>query len=102
MLIALRTYLTDVSGDEAFTPPERPSAMLDPLPQDLFPRLGTTFLVPARKSGGFLRGIARRLNAGLWDRVPDSRTEINYVLTKQSSGWRLQCRPGYRNGNEPN
>ncbi len=67
------TCLANLSADEVFTPPKLASAMLDILPRDLFHRPDTTFLDPVCKSGVFLREIARRLNDGLKDQMPDDR-----------------------------
>ena len=67
------TCLANLSADEVFTPPKLASAMLDILPQDLFRRPDTTFLDPVCKSGVFPREIARRLNDGLKDQMPNDR-----------------------------
>lgn len=80
------TCLANLSADEVFTPPKLASAMLDILPQDLFRRPDTTFLDPVCKSGVFLREIARRLNDGLKDQMPDQQARINHILTKQVFG----------------
>ena len=80
------TCLANLSADEVFTPPKLASAMLDGLPQDLFRRPETTFLDPVCKSGVFLREIARRLNDGLKDQMPDEQARINHILTKQVFG----------------
>lgn len=80
------TCLANLSADEVFTPPKLASAMLDTLPQDLFRRPDTTFLDPFCKSGVFLREIARRLNEGLKDQMPDQQARINHILTKQVFG----------------
>lgn len=80
------TCLANLSADEVFTPPKLATAMLDILPQDLFRRPDTTFLDPVCKSGVFLREIARRLNAGLRDQMPDEQKRINHILTKQVFG----------------
>jgi site-specific DNA-methyltransferase (adenine-specific) len=80
------TCLANLSADEVFTPPKLASAMLDLLPQDLFKRPETTFLDPVCKSGVFLREIARRLNEGLKDRIPDEQARIDHILTKQVFG----------------
>ena len=80
------TCLANLSADEVFTPPKLASAMLDTLPQDLFRRPDTTFLDPVCKSGVFLREIARRLNDGLKDQMPDQQARINHILTKQVFG----------------
>jgi hypothetical protein len=80
------TCLANLSADEVFTPPKLASAMLDILPQDLFRRPDTTFLDPVCKSGVFLREIARRLNDGLRDQMPDHQARINHILTRQVFG----------------
>jgi len=80
------TCLANLSADEVFTPPKLASAMLDVLPQELFRRPDTTFLDPVCKSGVFLREIARRLNDGLKDQMPDQQARINHILTKQVFG----------------
>ena len=80
------TCLANLSADEVFTPPKLASAMLDLLPQDLFRRPDTTFLDPVCKSGVFLREIARRLNNGLRDQMPDEQSRVDHILTKQVFG----------------
>ncbi len=80
------TCLANLSADEVFTPPKLASAMLDILPPELFQRPDTTFLDPVCKSGVFLREIARRLNDGLKDQMPDEQARINHILTKQVFG----------------
>ncbi len=80
------TCLANLSADEVFTPPKLAAAMLDILPRELFRRPDTTFLDPFCKSGVFLREIARRLNDGLKDQMPDEQARINHILTKQVFG----------------
>ena len=80
------TCLANLSADEVFTPPKLAAAMLDILPQVLFRRPDTTFLDPVCKSGVFLREIARRLNEGLKDQMPDEQARINHILTRQVFG----------------
>ncbi|MCC6907211.1 MAG: Eco57I restriction-modification methylase domain-containing protein [Phycisphaerales bacterium] len=80
------TCLANLSADEVFTPPKLASAMLDMLPQDLFRSGETTFLDPVCKSGVFLREIARRLNDGLRDQMPDEQKRVDHILTKQVFG----------------
>lgn len=80
------TCLANLSADEVFTPPKLASAMLDLLPQDLFRSPETTFLDPVCKSGVFLREIARRLNDGLIDQMPDTQARVDHILTKQVFG----------------
>jgi hypothetical protein len=80
------TCLANLSADEVFTPPKLAVAMLDILPQELFRRPDTTFLDPVCKSGVFPREIARRLNEGLRDQMPDEQARIDHILTKQVFG----------------
>lgn len=80
------TCLANLSADEVFTPPKLAASMLDLLPQDLFRRPDTTFLDPVCKSGVFLREIARRLNDGLKDQMPDTQARVDHILTKQIFG----------------
>ena len=80
------TCLANLSADEVFTPPKLASAMLDLLPQELFQSPDTTFLDPFCKSGVFLREIARRLNEGLRDQMPDEQVRVDHILTKQVFG----------------
>ena len=71
------TCLANLSADEVFTPPKLATAMLDLLPQDLFKCPDTTFLDPVCKSGVFLREIAKRLNDGLMEQMPDEQARID-------------------------
>jgi site-specific DNA-methyltransferase (adenine-specific) len=80
------TCLANLSADEVFTPPKLASAMLDLLPHDLFRSPETTFLDPVCKSGVFLREIAKRLNDGLADQMPDDQKRIDHILTRQVFG----------------
>lgn len=80
------TCLANLSADEVFTPPKLANAMLDILPQELFASPETTFLDPVCKSGVFLREIARRLNEGLKDKIPDEQARVDHILTKQVFG----------------
>jgi site-specific DNA-methyltransferase (adenine-specific) len=80
------TCLANLSADEVFTPPKLAAAMLDLLPQDLFRSGETTFLDPVAKSGVFLREIARRLNDGLRDQMPEEQKRVDHILTKQVFG----------------
>jgi site-specific DNA-methyltransferase (adenine-specific) len=80
------TCLANLSADEVFTPPKLAEAMLDLLPQELFRSPETTFLDPCCKSGVFLREIARRLNEGLRDQMPDEQKRVDHILTRQVFG----------------
>ena len=78
--------LANLSNDEVFTPPKLVNKMLDMLPQDLFQNKETTFLDPVTKSGVFLREIAKRLNEGLKQQIPEQQERINHIFTKQLYG----------------
>lgn len=75
--------LANLSSDEVFTPPEIANAMLDLLPQELFTSPNTKFLDPGCKSGVFLREIAKRLNDGLMDLIPDVEQRMDHIMKKQ-------------------
>jgi site-specific DNA-methyltransferase (adenine-specific) len=78
--------LSNLSNDEVFTPPKLVNEMLDMLPQELFQNKETTFLDPVTKSGVFLREIAKRLNIGLKEQIPNQQERINHIFTKQVYG----------------
>lgn len=80
------TCLANLSNDEVFTPPKLVNEILDMLPQELFKNKNTTFLDPVTKSGVFLREIAKRLNEGLKDQIPDQQERVNHIFTKQLYG----------------
>ena len=80
------TCLANLSNDEVFTPPQLANAMCDLLPQTIFKDPTTTFFDPCCKSGVFLREIAKRLNEGLKEIIPDDQDRINHILTKQLYG----------------
>ncbi len=78
--------LANLSSDEVFTPPKLANAMLDLLPSDLWSDQSATFLDPVCKTGVFLREIARRLDAGLEEIIPDKQERINHIFKKQIFG----------------
>lgn len=78
--------LANLSSDEVFTPPKLANAMFDLLPSDLWSDPNTTFLDPVCKTGVFLREIARRLDAGLEEIIPDKQERLNHIFTKQVFG----------------
>ena len=80
------TCLSNLSNDEVFTPPNLVNQMLDTLPQELFQSKKTTFLDPVTKSGVFLREIAKRLNTGLENEIPDRQERLNHIFSKQLFG----------------
>lgn len=65
------TCIANLSSDEVFTPPKLVNDMLDLLPEEIWQDEKATFLDPFTKSGVFLREIARRLEQGLKDKMPD-------------------------------
>ncbi|OOR91047.1 restriction endonuclease [Moraxella caviae] len=78
--------LANLSNDEVFTPPDVVNAMLDRLPQALFRNKDAKFLDPVCKSGVFLREIAKRLNAGLAEQIPDLQERLNHIFSQQLYG----------------
>jgi hypothetical protein len=78
--------LADLSNDEVFTPPEVANKMLDMLPQELFRDPNAKFLDPACKSGVFLREIAKRLIAGLADKIPNLQERCDWIFKNQLYG----------------
>ena len=78
--------LADLSNDEVLTPPEVANKMLDTLPQELFRDPNTKFLDPACKSGVFLREIAKRLIAGLADKIPNLQERCDWIFKNQLYG----------------
>ncbi len=80
------TCLANLSSDEVFTPPKLANEMLDQLPGRLWGDPEARFLDPFCKSGVFLREIAKRLLAGLEDKIPDQQERINHIFSKQLYG----------------
>ncbi|MFC1780320.1 Eco57I restriction-modification methylase domain-containing protein [Patescibacteria group bacterium] len=78
--------LANLSSDEVFTPPKVVNTILDTLPKSLWNDKNATFLDPASKSGVFLREIAKRLNKGLENEIPDLQERLNHIYTKQLFG----------------
>jgi len=78
--------LANLSSDEVFTPPNIANQMLDLLPDDLFKDKTATFLDPGCKSGIFLREIAKRLDKGLEDQIPDRQERIDHIFKNQLYG----------------
>jgi len=78
--------LANLSSDEVFTPPKLVNNILDLLPQELFTNKNTTFLDPVCKTGVFLREIAKRLDKGLEEEIPDKQNRINHIFSKQLFG----------------
>jgi len=80
------TCLANLSSDEVFTPPVLANRMLDLLPPSLWSNPDTRFLDPACKSGVFLREIAKRLDKGLEQKIPDKQERINHIMKNQLFG----------------
>ena len=78
--------IANLSSDEVFTPPQLANRMLDLLPPEVWHDRNATFLDPACKSGVFLREIAKRLDTGLEDRIPDRQERINHIMQNQLFG----------------
>jgi len=78
--------IANLSSDEVFTPPQMVNRILDLLPAELWSDKKATFLDPGCKSGVFLREIARRLDKGLEDQIPDRQKRINHIFTNQIYG----------------
>lgn len=78
--------LADLSNDEVFTPPSVANKMLDALPQELFRDPNVKFLDPACKTGVFLREIAKRLIAGIADKIPNLEERCNWIFKNQLYG----------------
>lgn len=80
------TCLANLSNDEVFTPPELVNQILDLLPTDLWQNKNAKFLDPVTKSGVFLREIAKRLNVGLAEQIPDQQNRLNHIFKHQLYG----------------
>ncbi len=80
------TCLANLSNDEVFTPPKLVNNILDLLPFELWSNPDAKVLDPVSKSGVFLREIAKRLDKGLEDKIPDKRKRINHIFENQLYG----------------
>lgn len=80
------TCLANLSNDEVFTPPQLANQILDLLPPGLWSDNKATFLDPGCKSGVFLREIAKRLDKGLEQAIPDRQERINHIFKNQLYG----------------
>ncbi len=78
--------LANLSSDEVFTPPQLANQMLDLLPAELWSNPEARFLDPCCKSGVFLREIAKRLDKGLEQHIPDRQARINHIMKHQLFG----------------
>lgn len=80
------TCLANLSNDEVFTLPRVANEMLDLLPNEIWSDPKVTFLDPVSKTGVFLREIAKRLNEGLEDVIPNLQERIDHIFTNQVFG----------------
>ena len=78
--------LANLSNDEVFTPPEVVNDMLDMLPNEIWSDENATFLGPSCKTGVFLREIAKRLNKGLEEKIPDAQERRDNIFQRQLYG----------------
>jgi len=78
--------IANLSSDEVFTPPQLVNRILDLLPPELCSDKKATFLDPGCKSGVFLREIARRLDKGLENQIPDRQKRMNHIFKNQLYG----------------
>ena len=78
--------LANLSNDEVFTSPELANKVLDLLPKEIWRDETAKFLDPCCKSGIFLREIAKRLIAGLEQKIPDLQERIDHIFQKQLYG----------------
>src|SRR5712692_6080192 len=80
------TCIANLSSDEVFTPPQLANQILDLLPAKLWSDKGATFLEPGCKSGVFLREIAKRLDKGLEQQIPDRQKRMDHIFKNQLYG----------------
>lgn len=89
------TCIANLSNDEVFTPPEFANRMLDTLADawaadnggvNIWADKTVKFLDPFTKSGVFLREITSRLTEGLATEIPEIRTRVDHILTRQVFG----------------
>lgn len=78
--------IANLSNDEVFTPPNIANDVLNLLPPEIWTDPTATFLDPCSKTGVFLREIAKRLNHGLADQIPDEQERTNHILQNQIFG----------------
>jgi site-specific DNA-methyltransferase (adenine-specific) len=98
------TCIANLSSDEVFTPPEIACRMLDTLAEawsasnsgaNIWEDKNVRFLDPCTKSGVFLREIAKRLNEGLKQQIPDLQQRIDHILLNQVFGIGLTNLTGF-------
>ena len=80
------TCIANLSSDEVFTPPKLVNHILDFLPPGIWLTKNTRFLDPCSKSGVFLREIAKRLDKGLEDQIPNLNDRFDHIFRNQLYG----------------
>lgn len=80
------TCIANLSSDEIFTPPQLANQILDLLPEEIWNDSSITFLDPGCKSGVFLRELAKRLDKGLKEQIPDRQARMNHIFKNQLFG----------------
>jgi hypothetical protein len=89
------TCIANLSNDEVFTSPDFANQMLDAVAaawsdansgEVIWANPNVRFLDPVAKSGAFLREITTRLTAGLATEIPDLKSRVEHILTKQVFG----------------
>ncbi|MBM4339760.1 MAG: hypothetical protein FJ110_09465 [Deltaproteobacteria bacterium] len=80
------TCLANLSSDEVFTPPQLVNQILDLIPEGIWSDKNARFLDPFCKTGVFLREIAKRLDVGLEQKIPDKQKRINHIFNNQLFG----------------
>jgi len=78
--------IANLSSDEVFTPPQLVNQMLDMLPVEIWSDRNAKFLDPGCKSGVFLREIAKRLDVGLENQIPDRQKRMGHIFKNQLYG----------------
>ena len=78
--------IANLSSDEVFTSPQRVNRILDLLPAEIWIDKKATFLDPGCKSGVFLREIAKRLDKGLEQQIPDRQKRMDHIFKNQLYG----------------
>jgi len=78
--------IANLSSDEVFTPPQLVNRILDLFPAELWSDKKAKFLDPGCKSGVFLREIAKRLDKGLEQQMPNRQKRMNHIFSNQLYG----------------
>lgn len=78
--------IANLSSDEVFTPPQLVNQILDMLTKEIWSDKNARFLDPGCKSGVFLREIAKRLDTGLEEQIPDRQKRLNHIFKNQLFG----------------